>query len=184
VSRLARRRRDRPLPAAGVRSRGQRLVGLAASAQVPEARAWPRVHIEDAFTRAAVEWTLTGSAEWLATERCRGLLSEFSDEQDRPLADRLAAFDIEPQAHLALLLFRDGSGSSQCANERTFAVTTPGGRVLWVCGRRFERLWRADRARAQAVVIHEMLDTFGLGENPPPGPTITARVLALCDPTG
>ena len=34
--------------------------------------------------------------------------------------------------------------------------------------------------RAQAIVIHEVLHTLGLGENPPSSTEITARVLARC----
>ena len=141
------------------------------------------MHIEDAFTRGAVEWALTGAAQWLATERCRGVLSEFRDTQGRPLTERLEAHGVDVQTYLTFLLFRDGAGSAPCADELTFAVTTPRGRVVFVCGRRFERVWRASAARAQAVVIHEMLHTLGLGENPPTSQAVTERILTLCDTT-
>jgi len=118
----------------------------------------------------------------LTDERCLGLLSEFHDEADRPLVERLEALGLDTQSYLELILFRDGSGSPQCAGDLTFAVTTPRGRVIFVCGRRFERLWRRDASAAYAVIIHEVLHTLGLGENPPPGEAITLRVLALCDP--
>ena len=141
------------------------------------------MHIEDAFTRGAVEWSLTGAAQWLATERCRGVLSEFRDTHGRPLTERLEAHGVDVQTYLTFLLFRDGAGSAPCADELTFAVTTPRGRVVFVCGRRFERAWRASAAHAQAVVIHEMLHTLGLGENPPTSRAVTERILTLCDTT-
>jgi hypothetical protein len=36
---------------------------------------------------------------------------------------------------------------------------------------------------AEALVIHEMLHSLGLGENPPPSDEITARVRARCGET-
>lgn len=149
--------------------------------QAPKVASWPRVYIEDAFTHDAVEWALAGAARWLADEGCRSVLSEFRDDRDRPLASRLDAYGVDAPTYLTLLLFRDGSGAKACANEMTFAVTTPGGRAVFVCGRRFERVWRESAARAQAMMIHEMLHTLGLGENPPPSHTITERILTLCD---
>ena len=68
---------------------------LDASGQAPKTGAWPRVYIEDAFTRGAVEWALTGAAQWLANERCRGVLSEFRDTHGRPLTERLEAHGVD-----------------------------------------------------------------------------------------
>lgn len=154
---------------------------LFGSEQVPKPDTWPRVHIEDVFTRFAVEWALTGAAQWLSDERCRGVLTEFRDAQGRPLAERLDTLGVDAPSYLKWILFRDAAQDPHCADELTFAVTTPGGRVVFVCGRRFERAWRASATRAQAIVLHEMLHTLGLGENPPASTDITYRVLTLCD---
>ena len=154
---------------------------LNASEPLTASDAWPRVYIEDPSTRAAVEYALTGAAQWLDSERCRGVLSEFRDEKDRSLVDRLGAHGVDPRSYLTLLLFRDGAGAAECAHDLTFAVTIRSGRVVFVCGRKFERVWRSNARLAQAVVIHEMLHTLGLGENPPKSTAITSRILTLCD---
>jgi hypothetical protein len=46
-----------------------------------------------------------------------------------------------------------------------------------VCGPAFRELSRVHRENA---LIHEMLHTLGLGENPPSSPEITKRVNERC----
>lgn len=62
------------------------------------------------------------------------------------------------------------------------AFTTPGSRVVRVCG---DELMRPSRHRDDivAMVIHETLHTLGLPENPPSSVEITRRVLARCGTT-
>jgi hypothetical protein len=49
-----------------------------------------------------------------------------------------------------------------------------------VCGRDFERAWKRNPREVQATIIHEMLHSLGLGENPPAPRDITDRVQQLC----
>jgi hypothetical protein len=37
-----------------------------------------------------------------------------------------------------------------------------------------------DSSTSEILIIHEVLHTLGLGENPPPSADITARVMARC----
>ena len=61
------------------------------------------------------------------------------------------------------------------------AFTGQGHRVVYLCRERFEREWRAGESRfAEIVLIHEMLHTLGLGENPPSSQAITNHVLRRC----
>jgi hypothetical protein len=62
------------------------------------------------------------------------------------------------------------------------AFTTPGSRVVRVCG---DELMRPSRHPDDivAMVIHETLHTLGLPENPPSSVEITRRVLARCGTT-
>ena len=60
------------------------------------------------------------------------------------------------------------------------AYTAAGSRVVFVCGRRFQDLWRREPWMAKIVVIHEALHTLGLGENPPSSEQITQRVRDRC----
>jgi hypothetical protein len=141
---------------------------------------WPRVTIEDPFTEAAVQYALDGVSRWLEDARCQALFSDFRDPNGRPLDERLRELGQDGRGYLALVLFRDGTGSDRCEQGEALAFTRAGGRVVFVC-RRFERVWKAAPRRAQAALLHETLHTLGLGENPPPSQAITQRVLHQCD---
>ena len=58
--------------------------------------------------------------------------------------------------------------------------TRPGSRVVFVCTTRFTDLVERNPAEAEAIVIHEMLHTLGLGENPPASDAITEAVAVAC----
>jgi hypothetical protein len=54
----------------------------------------------------------------------------------------------------------------------------PGSRVVFVCPAHLTKL--RSGPQMQALVIHEMLHSLGLFEDPPSGREITARVTARC----
>ena len=58
-------------------------------------------------------------------------------------------------------------------------MTLPGSKVVYVCPEQFRKVSRQPR-KAQATVIHELLHTLGLGENPPSSREITRRVIERC----
>jgi hypothetical protein len=108
---------------------------------------------------------------------CQRVLDEFRDSDGRPLRERLGA--STPCAYLNLLVLREGEiprGSGHCAS-RGAAAFTAGGAAVFVCGTSFRKLEPGARANA---LIHEMLHTLGLRENPPSSAEITRRVAALC----
>jgi hypothetical protein len=51
-----------------------------------------------------------------------------------------------------------------------------------VCKETFARVDAADPGFTANVVIHEMLDALGLGENPPTSEEITRQVVKRCGP--
>jgi hypothetical protein len=77
------------------------------------------------------------------------------------------------------MMIRDGEfpkGSGRCAVPGSFAFTA-GGAVVFICGRNFHSERPSHRAVA---LIHEMLHTLGLRENPPSPAEITAQVELRC----
>jgi hypothetical protein len=61
------------------------------------------------------------------------------------------------------------------------AFTTVGADHVFVCGPRFRETWKARPYFAELNVIHEMLHTLGLGENPPSSRAIDNIVRSYCD---
>ena len=59
-------------------------------------------------------------------------------------------------------------------------MTNPGSRVVWICPRQFVPVAYRDPVEAELVLIHEMLHSLGLGENPPSSLEITGRVEQHC----
>jgi hypothetical protein len=106
-------------------------------------------------------------------------LEDFRDEEGRPPREKLGA--STPEAYLAALVLREGEiprGSGRCASPGAAAFTA-GGAAVFVCGTSFRRLSRGERANA---LIHEMLHTLGLREDPPTSTEITRRVWERCGP--
>ena len=141
---------------------------------------WPNVAIEDPYTRDAARRALRGASLWLAHPQCHTLFLEFTDERQVPLSARLRELGTDPRGYLRMVTFLDGAELAACKRQGVLAATAPGSRVVYLCGRDFERAWRRDPREVQAVIIHELLHSLGLGENPPSPREITGRVQRLC----
>jgi hypothetical protein len=134
--------------------------------------------VQPAGVRVALNRAVMGAHRRLEQPACQRLFSEFSDASGQTLQNKLDALGHTGAAYLGQILFADGSGRRSC-KEGAFAFTTPGSRVVYVCGLAFRNLAERNPMMAQAIVIHEALHTLGLGENPSSS-QITARVLARC----
>lgn len=163
------------------------LLGLATAAVLavpgparPETGSF-RVRDLDPMQAAALEHALAGAVQRLQSQECRQIFSDFQDLSGHPLQRRLDALGVDAPDYLSLILFVDGSGRRSCHGTDTLAVTAPGSRVVYVCGRYFREAQARRPDRAEFVVLHEALHTLGLGENPPDSLAITRRVGERCD---
>jgi hypothetical protein len=143
-------------------------------------RDWPNVRIDDPYTRDAARRAVQGASQWLARPKCQTLFLEFKDERHVPLSARLHEMEIDPEGYIRIVLFLDGAQSATCKRHGVLAFTAQGSRVVYLCGRDFERAWRRDAREVRAAIIHELLHSLGLGENPPSPREITHRVQELC----
>ncbi len=129
---------------------------------------------------AAVERALGGAVRRLESAECRRIFSDFRDASGAPLQDRLDTLGVSASAYLPLIVFADGAARRSCQVTDIMAVTAPGSRVVYVCGRHFSDAQRRSPVRAEIVVLHEALHTLGLGENPPDNLEISRRVGERC----
>jgi hypothetical protein len=136
------------------------------------------VRVGDGFAAAALRRALKGARRRLVDPECRRVLSDFTATPGRLLLTNLEDAGQAPEDYLQTILFYDGSASIHCADRKTLAVTTPGSRVVFVCSALVGKL-RHGR-EVEAMVIHEMLHSLGLGEDPPSGSEITAQVVMRC----
>jgi hypothetical protein len=152
------------------------------SVAVPAAndQQWPGVFITNQITHYAVHWALVGASGWLSKPECREVFGDFRDQSGNLLKDNLGQLGLDPVTYLKALRFRDGTGSRMCDRPATIMFTSPGSRVVFVCGRQFNEMVREDRMMLSVLVIHEALHTLGLGENPPTSREITLRVTSRC----
>ena len=165
-------------------------VGASSQAQEPAASTleaspasspvnWPRLHLPDPVGSRIARKTLDLAWERLARISCADLLNGFVDLAGRPLNERLRELTVDRQTYLTMIVFVDGSRETPCI-KGSFAYTAPGSRVVRLCVEELKRTWQTGPEHAVSRVIHEMLHTLGLGENPPSSAEITRRVLAGC----
>lgn len=139
-----------------------------------------RVLLRTGADTVAVVRALGGAQRKLRDAECAGLLTEFKDREGRALQDNLAPFEVAPHDYLVQLIIKDGGGDrtgGRLCRSGAAAVTVPGSRVVYICGGSFR-----DQAAGlrENTLIHEMLHTLGLGENPPTSTQINARVRQRC----
>jgi hypothetical protein len=133
------------------------------------------------FDAGQVEAARGGAMRRLRSPECQRVLTDFADGLGRPLSERLSTFGVPPDVYLSRLAFLDGSRHPRCASGQALLLSTPGLTRVLVC-KSFQETIRNRRGDAEAHVIHEMLHTLGLGENPPTSDEITSQVLRRCAP--
>jgi hypothetical protein len=138
------------------------------------------------YDAAVLDAVRVRAARRLRNPECRKVLSDFTDVEGRTLEERLRPWGMEPSEYLLSLPFFDGSQAPLCRRPAVQLVTTPGLVPILVCparGRIESRIARVEARHpslAEVMVIHEMLHTLGLGEDPPTTFAITDRVRARC----
>lgn len=148
----------------------------------------PRVKRLSSYDVAALERARAGAARRLERPECRKVLTDFTDAEGRPLLANLEPWGQSPSDYLRqAITFRDGSQLPGCGKRNVQLVTVPGQPPVFVCpaqganpGGRFARIQVEKPTLAEVMVIHEMLHTLGLGENPPTTFEITEQVMARC----
>ena len=138
-----------------------------------------QVRSKNAMARAALQEAGRAAAERLADPGCSRVFTDFKDAEGRTLQERLDASGRSGRAQLQSVYFYDGANRHGCQRRGTLAVTEPGSVVVHVCPQ-FVRQQRQDPSHAPVVLIHELLHTLGLGENPPSSEAITRHVAARC----
>jgi len=141
------------------------------------------VRIADPARAAAVRRALRGAFDSLAHPECQKIFADFRDASGRMLQQKLDALGESGQSYLSLVLFYEGSDQRTCGPSRgreISAVTAPGSRVVFICGGDFSQGPRPNPFRPEAIIIHEMLHSLGLGENPPTSNVITWQVFVRC----
>lgn len=117
-----------------------------------------------------------GARERLGDPRCLAVLEDFESVNGGRLDLVLRSTGRTAQEQLDLLVFESGLGRPGCGRGQ-LAFTRIGSPVVSICLRSFTLLRPGKQA---AVLIHEMLHSLGLGENPPESVAITAQVLKRC----
>jgi hypothetical protein len=137
--------------------------------------------LQNSVVYGAVIRAVSGAGQRLTRRACRQVFTDFSDQSGQPLLARLTASGRTAAQYLAeQVRFADGQDAPLCRSGRsTAAFTTPGNGVVYVCPA-FADLGGHNPTAAEIVVIHELLHTLGLGENPPSSREISQRVTLRC----
>jgi len=129
---------------------------------------------------AAFDNAATLASRKLGDAGCLLVLSDFSDASGLPLAERLHDTGLTAREFFERLEFRNGVHESTCQRSRVDAFTNVNQRTVFVCRDGVFGFGRRDVSHGSNVLIHEMLHTLGLGENPPTSLEITSRVAERC----
>jgi hypothetical protein len=137
--------------------------------------AWPLPVVD----QAAVERARAGAALRLQERECQRVVDDFKDGEHRPLRLSLEKFGVSAAEYVHMIAFVRGSNHPLCLRGTAVLVTSPGFPRVYVCSS-FAMTQVRQPELAETLVIHEMLHTLGLGENPPSSLEITKQVAGRC----
>ncbi|HTH50198.1 MAG TPA: hypothetical protein VMB21_21975, partial [Candidatus Limnocylindria bacterium] len=128
--------------------------------------------------RTIVAQAIAEASRRLEDPTCQQVLTDFTDRAGHTLLANLIVLDSTTAQYLTLVWFVDAPDGALCRGTGTVAAfTQPGSRVVSVCAAHFAELPYSSR---EIVILHEMLHTLGLGENPPSSAEITKQVAFRC----
>jgi hypothetical protein len=144
---------------------------VSAASASPAAASRPFQNRVPSRAGTALRRALLSMKQRLADPECQRVLSDFGVPDST---------GVTVGEHIEALLFKDGSGQLLCSTPGVLAFTRVGGDTILVCAEQFARAVERDPTFAEIVLIHEVLHTLGVAENPPPSREITARVAERC----
>jgi len=135
----------------------------------------PRAALEDKIPE--LKLARLGARERLGDPECQAVLADFQSVNGGRLDLVLRSTGRTAQEQLDLLVLESGLGRPLCDRRVSMAFTRIGSPEVSICLRPFTLL---PQPMQEAVLIHEMLHSLGLGENPPESVAITTQVLKRC----
>ena len=156
-----------------------RLSALATAMAPVTAMTQTRIDVLRVAHESTIERARVGAVHKIAQPSCQRLLEEFKDKDGRRLSENLATWNRPVADYLRTMPFRDGSFHPDCRSGKSALVSVVGMRPVFVCPS-FRKHAERDPWTAENWIIHEMLHTLGLGENPPSSREITQRVSERC----
>lgn len=132
--------------------------------------------------RYVVERAIDGAKRRLNHPKCQQVFTDFQDGNGNRLLANLIATQRSPAEYLDEMWFVDGTDTRICQRgDPIAAYTSPGTRVVFVCWARVRHPDLLAASDAELVIIHELLHSLGLGENPPTSNQISSQVLRRCN---
>lgn len=135
-----------------------------------------RIRMSSSRHSTSILRAAAGAYERLGRAECQKLFTDFNDQSGRPLQERLDTLELNGQEFLRYVGFYEGYGRRRCGQAQVMAFTQPGSLAVHVC----PQIGRQDQEMVEMIVIHEMLHSLGLGENPPTTSEITKQVTKRC----
>jgi hypothetical protein len=132
--------------------------------------------------RSLVERAIDGAKRRLVHPKCQQVLTDFQDGNGNRLLAKPIASGKSPAEYLDEMWFVDGTDTAICQRgDPIAAYTSVGSRVVFVCGARFRAPDLLAASDAEVLIIHELLHSLGLGENPPTSSHISSQVMRRCN---
>src|SRR5262245_4096659 len=122
-----------------------------------------RVRLRGTQHAQSITRALTRAHERLQRPECQKLFTDFSDQAGRPLQEKLDGLELSGADFLRYVGFYEGYGHSRCGQASVMAFTQVGSLAVRVC----PQIDRQNQEVVELILIHEMLHSLGLGENPP-----------------